>query len=441
MKILLVMPHPHHRRNLFSRFTYPSLTMQQLAAITPVEHDVKIVDERFEDIDFRGHYDVVALTSLTYNSLRGYEIADVFRKQGVPVVAGGYHASLLPEEAKQHADAVVIGEAELTWPRVLSDIQNHTLKPFYTAERLVNPEEIPAARHDIGVYNPFAEAMQASRGCPTGCEFCAMQIVEGNRFRARPVAHLVDEAQSIKSRLIFFTDASLTISPPFSKTLFKALQPLNKHFDCFGNINVLSRDDELLRVASDAGVSMWYVGIESISQENINAAGKSTNKVEEYGKAIKKIKDHGMLVTGFLMFGFDHDSPETFSRTLQAINDWDLDGISLSIMTPYPGTRLFQRMEKEGRMTCKDWSRYTEGNVNYKLEKLTEEELFKGIQMIAQDYFSMYRIMRRCLFHNGKVTTPYRFISKFIGNIVSRSFSRREKYESFFPHGHVEKQE
>jgi radical SAM superfamily enzyme YgiQ (UPF0313 family) len=425
---------------MFSKFTYPSLTMQQLAGITPDEHDVEIVDERFEDINFRAHYDVVALTSLTYNSLRGYEIADVFRKQGVPVVSGGYHASLLPEEAKGHADAVVIGEAELTWPRVLNDIAHHTLKPFYRAERLVEPEEIPAARHDIGVYNPFAEAMQASRGCPTGCEFCAMQIVEGNRFRARPVNHIVDEAQSIKAKLIFFADASLTINPAFSKTMFKELRPLNKHFDCFGNINVLSRDDELLRIAADAGVSMWYVGIESISQENINAAGKSTNKVEEYGKAIKKIKDNGMLVTGFLMFGFDNDTPETFKRTLKAINEWDLDGISLSVMTPYPGTRLYQRMEKEERITCRDWSRYTEGNVNYTLEKLTEEQLFEGIQYIAQEYFSLHRIMKRCLFHNGKLTTPYRFISKFTDNIISRMFSKQEKYQWLFPRGLSEKQ-
>lgn len=135
MKVLLVMPHPHARRSLFARFTYPSLAMQQLAGITPPEHEVEIVDERFKDINFNKKYDVIGITSLTYNSLRGYEIADVFRKQGVTVVSGGYHASLLPEEAKAHADAVVIGEAELTWPMVLNDIEQHTLKPFYKADR------------------------------------------------------------------------------------------------------------------------------------------------------------------------------------------------------------------------------------------------------------------------------------------------------------------
>jgi len=413
--------------------------MQQLAAITPAEHDVEIVDERFEDINFQKKYDAVGITSLTYNSLRGYDIGDVFRKQGVIVVSGGYHASLLPEEAKEHADAVVIGEAELTWPQVLNDIQQHTLKPFYKADRLVNPEEIPAARHDIGIYNPFAEAIQASRGCPTGCEFCAMQIVEGNRFRARPVDHIINEMKTIKARTIFFADASLTINPTFSKALFKEMRPLNKHFDCFGNINVLSRDDELLRFAGDAGITMWYVGIESISQENINAAGKTTNKVEDYGKAIRKIKDNGMMVTGFFMFGFDYDTPETFKKTLQAINEWDLDGISLSIMTPYPGTRLYQRMENEGRITCRDWSRYTEGNLNYKLEKITEEKLFEGIQMIAFNYFSIPRIAKRCLLHNGKPATPYRFISKLVGNLSSRTFSRQEKFDWSFPQGSSEK--
>ena len=248
MKILLLTPHPNAKRSFFSRFTYPSLTLQQVAAITPKKHSVKIIDERFERINFSKDYDVVGISCLTYNSLRGYEIADEFRKKGVKVVFGGYHASLLPQEAKQHADSVVIGEAELTWPKVLEDIEKGTLKPFYRSEKLVEPEDIPAARHDIGSYNPFTEAIQASRGCPVGCEFCAMQIVEGPRFRGRPVDHIIDEMKTIKSKSIFFADASLTINPNYTKSLFKEMKYLNKSFECFGNINVLSRDDEFLKL-------------------------------------------------------------------------------------------------------------------------------------------------------------------------------------------------
>ncbi|MEA2056035.1 MAG: cobalamin-dependent protein, partial [Candidatus Thermoplasmatota archaeon] len=207
MKILLLMPHPPSKRSFLSKFQYPSLTLQQIAGITPREHDVEIVDERYERINFNKKYDLVGISCLTYNSLRGYEVSEIFRKQGIPVVFGGYHASLLPEETKQHADSVVIGEAELTWPQLLKDVKNGNLKPFYKNKRVVKAEEIPPARHDIGVYTPFAEAIQASRGCPVGCEFCAMNVVEGRTFRGRPIDAVIEEMKGIKAKRIFFADA------------------------------------------------------------------------------------------------------------------------------------------------------------------------------------------------------------------------------------------
>ncbi len=421
------MPHPHAKRNFFARFTYPSLTLKQLAALTPLDHKVTIIDERFEPISFSKKYDVVGISSLTYNALRAYELADVFKKQGSKVILGGYHASLLPDEAKQHADAVVIGEAERTWPRVLKDIERNQLQPFYRPDRLVEPEEIPAARHDIGSYNPFSEPIQASRGCPTGCEFCAMQIVEGPRFRGRPVDHLIEEMLSIKAKFLFFTDASLTINPSYSKTLFTEMRQVNKYAECFGNINVLSRDDELLKLASEAGIINWYVGIESISQQNIDVAGKGTNKVENYAKAIKKIQDHGMMVTGFFMFGFDFDTSETFDKTLHAIYEWGLDEVSFSIVTPYPGTRLFNRFEREGRIICRDWSKYTEGNVNYRLVNLTEQDLVDGIKNMALHYYSIPQILRRSLYNtHGSI---FRFGLKFLRNMGVRSFYIHEKLQ------------
>jgi radical SAM superfamily enzyme YgiQ (UPF0313 family) len=420
------MPHPNPKRSIFSKFQYPSLTLQQIAGITPKEHNVRIIDERYEDIDFSSNYDLVGISCLTYNSLRGYEVSEIFRKKGIKVIFGGYHASLVPQEVKKHCDSLVIGEAELTWPQLLKDFENGKLKSFYTSDRVIKANEIPPARHDIGVYTPFFEAIQATRGCPTGCEFCAMNIVEGKIFRARPINNIIKEMKTIKARRIFFSDASLTVNPKYSKELFREMASLNKKFDCFGNINVISRDDEFLRLSREAGVIKWYLGIESISQENINQAGKGTNKVENYAKAIRKIKDNGMNVTGFFIFGLDHDTPKIFQRTLQAMYNWDLDEASFSIVTPYPGTRLFNRLEKENRITSYDWSRYTEGNLNLKLNKMSKEELIEGIRNIAFDFYSIKSIFRRSFL--SKDINPINSFIKLLSNMSIRSFYHREKF-------------
>lgn len=425
MKILLVMPHPNPKRSIFSKFQYPSSTLQQVAAITPSEHDVTIIDERYEPIRYSSEYDVVGISALTYNSYRGYEIAKQFRQMGVPVVFGGYHASLMPDEAKQHADSVVIGEAELTWPELLSDLKKGKLKPFYKNTRVVTAEEIPSARHDIGTYT-FWEAIQATRGCPTGCEFCAMNVVEGKVFRGRPIDDIIEEIQGISAKTLFFADASLTINPKYSKDLFRALKEVNRKFHCFGNINVLARDDEFLKLSRDAGVEKWYLGIESISQQNIDQAGKGTNKVENYAKAIKKIRDNNMIVTGFFIFGLDFDTVKTFDATLKAIYEWELDEASFSILTPYPGTRLFDRFEKEGLITNYDWSQYEEGKVNYKPKNMTQEELLEGIQRIAMDFYSVKSCVKRSF--NVKPKTPSKVFSSLLTNLSIRSFYKREKF-------------
>jgi len=420
------MPHPTPKRNFLNKLQYPCLTLQQIAGITPKEHEVEMIDERYEDINFSKSYDLVGISCLTYNSLRGYEIAKIFRNKGITVVFGGYHASLIPEETKKHCDSIVIGEAEYTWPKLLEDFKNKKLKTIYKADKLVKPEDIPPARHDIGVYTLFSEAIQASRGCPTGCEFCAMNIVEGKTFRGRPVDNIIDEMKTIKSKNIFFADASLTISPPYSKKLFIRMKELDKRFYCFGNVNVLTRDDEFLDRSRDAGVVKWYVGIESISQENINQAGKGTNKVENYAKAIKKIKDYGMSVCGFFMFGFDHDTLDLFDKTLQAMYSWELDEASFSIVTPYPGTRLFNRLENEGRITNYDWSRYAEGNLNLKPKGLSEDELIEGIKRISSDFYSIKNILKRSI--NVKGSSPINFFVQFASGMSTRHFYKTEKF-------------
>lgn len=421
MKILLIMPHYGAYRGLIARFTYPCLTLQQIAGCTPKEHIVEIVDERYSNIPFHKNYDLIGISCLTYNSFRGYEIADEFRRRGITVVIGGQHASALPDEAKQHADSVVIGEAELTWPQLLKDFENSQLKPYYKADRLVKPELIPPARHDIGIYTSM-EAIQATRGCTIGCEFCAMQNIEGPIFRKRPLFNIIDEMKKIKAKTIFFPDASLTIDPNYTKALFKEIGTLNKNFHCFGNINILYRDDELLKIASDAGVKRWYIGIESISQENIIAIGKRTNQVEEYEKALNKINDYGMKITAFFIFGFDNDTVDIIYKTIKLINEWNIDTVSFSIITPYPGTRLFNRLENEGRITSYDWSRYTEGRVNFKPKKMSEEELFFNVKKAVLNFYSIKNSFKNSL----KISNynPVQSTKKFLNKMLLRSYLR-----------------
>ncbi|MEA2056036.1 MAG: radical SAM protein, partial [Candidatus Thermoplasmatota archaeon] len=206
----------------------------------------------------------------------------------------------------------------------------------------------------------------------------------------------------------------------------KEMKEINKKFDCFGNINVLARDDEFLRLSHDAGVTKWYLGIESISQANIDQAGKGTNNVENYAKSIKKIKDHGMSVTGFFIFGLDYDTKDIFDATLQAIFDWGLDEASFSIITPYPGTRLFDRLEKEGRITSYDWSKYEEGKVNMMPKSMSEAELYEGIKRISLEFFSVKNCIKRSF--DMMDPNPINMIMKFLTNMSVRSFYKKEKF-------------
>lgn len=405
MNILFVQPHlsemqPSFRMRFlgraFNKFFAPPLTLEQLYAITPEDHEVEIIDERIgKKINYDNHYDLVGITAFTAYVDRAYEIADNFKKRGIKVVLGGYHPSAVPEEAKQHADSVVIGEAEYTWPQVLNDAKNDSLKPFYIADRVVGQNDIPPARRDQTGSNYLFAAVQASRGCANRCEFCAISNMKyGAIVRKRPVDHVIGEIKTISQKHFHFYDPSLTLHPAYSKSLFKEMKGLNKKFTCNGNVDTLYKDEELLKLASEAGCTKWYIGFESFSQKNIDQLGKKTNKVEEYAPAIKKIRDYGMDIIGLFMFGLDYDTPDVFDLTLNAINDLELDVANFSILTPYPGTPLYDRLDKEGRIISKNWSKYSWDKVVIKPKGMSSEELLQGALKIKKDFYSFHNFFQ-----------------------------------------------
>ncbi|MCD6448154.1 MAG: B12-binding domain-containing radical SAM protein [Thermoplasmata archaeon] len=402
MRILLIFPRLEHgvttyrdKGSPFAKlFGNPYLSLSQVAACTPHSHEIRIIDENYEKIDFDEPWDLVGITALTMLAPRAYEIADEFRRRGVKVVLGGYHPTALPEEAKQHADAVVIGEAEEVWAEVVRDAEKGKLKPFYHGKH-ADMSKIPFPRRDLMKFKPLTEGIQTSRGCPNACEFCATSVFLGRALRRRPIKHVIEELKQIPNKVIIFRDASLTLNPKYSMELFKAMKPLKKRWIANGNINLLGKNEKFLKAAREAGCISWFVGFESINPSSLKEAHKVSNKVEDYDKAIKVVRKHGMGIVGGFIFGFDNDTPDIFDATLDAVLSWEIDAAEFNILTPYPGTPLYYRLDKEGRILTKDWTKYTQAHVVYQPKNMTPKELLEGTKKVIKGFYSFEEMMKR----------------------------------------------
>jgi len=392
MKLLFVQPHTTSViKSMWGKISrkiyfYPNLQLQQLAATTPKKHKIIPIDERHKEINFNQPCDLVNILFNTPDAKRSYEIADEFRKRGKKVALGGWHPSTLPDEAKQHADSVLVGEMELTWPELLNDFEDGSLKPFYVQKEPINPEIIPPAYRDIGD-NVFPIArIQATRGCPYKCEYCRIPRMEGNRLRKRPIENVIKEIKTIRQKFLFFSDASLTLDPEYSKTLFQEMKGLRKKFTCSANTDVLARDDEFLKLAKSAGCTGLHVGFESISKEIIDHIDKRTNNVEEYPLIIKRIHENKMAVFASIIFGFDIENLDSLKETYKTVCKWDVELFETNTLTPFPGTPLFDRLEKEGRILTRNWEKYNEGDTVFKLKNMPMDEYAKLSWKITCDY-------------------------------------------------------
>ena len=406
MNILLIFPRIEHGATTYSDkgswssilFGYPIITLPHLAGITPPQHTVKIVNENYEDINFDEPADLIGITSYTMTAPRVYEIADEFRRRGKKVVLGGYHPTAMPQEAIQHADSVVLGEAELTWPELIHDAEKGVLKQFYGPNPDFDMAAIPPIRRDLIRQNPLIGAVQSTRGCPNQCEFCAIASFCQHAVKQRPIKNVVEEIQQMPNRIFVIHDPSLTVNPSYSRELFKELikQKVHKGWVSNGNSNVLGKiDDEFLDLAKKSGCVEWFVGFESVSQEALNGIKKTVNKVEDFKKTIKRLHKHGMAVQGGIIFGFDQDTPDIFDLTLEKMYEWELDAVEINILTPFPGTPLYDRLEREGRIISKDWKRYNQVDVVFKPKNMTEKELFEGSRRVAKEFYSTFNVIHR----------------------------------------------
>lgn len=385
-------------KTLLTMFTIlPTLNARHLAAITPKKHDVKVINERYEKINFEEKWDIVNINFTTSTAPHAYDIADNFRKKDITVVLSGLHPSLMSDEAKQHADSVLLGVGELNWLKLLEDFENKKLKAYYPPVKYDKNIIIPPTNIDLpGVV--LTGAIEATRGCPYKCEFCReSHIPGGSQFYTRPVDEVVDEIKNLPQKSFTFYDTSLTIDTKYTKELFKKMIGLKKRFSCNGNADVLANDKELVNLSKKAGCVSWLIGFESIYQETLNDIGKNTNKVEEYKQAVQNIHDNGIVVIGCFVFGFDKDNKNIFNDTFKVIQELEIDVADFLVLTPFPGTPLYNKMEKEKRIFTNDWRLYNMKNVVYKPKNMTRSELLIGVKNMYKSFYSIPLSIKRII--------------------------------------------
>ncbi len=398
MRILLVSPKKTELdESVPGWLRMPQLSLSIIAALTPRGHEVVIAEEEDGPLPVEDQWDVVGITSMTATAPRAYELSLLFRNRGARVVLGGIHPSVLPEEAAQYADAVVVGEAEGLWPQVLFDIKHNRLKKVYRnwqPDISDSPLPVRKKKRSILGFPPVVMPIMFSRGCPNDCEFCCVHRVYGRRQRFIPIESIVkDIAQSGSTKLLFLDD-NIGGVRPYALKLFKALEPLRVIWGGQASARLIL-DDELFRAAVRSGCRALFIGVETIELAARRKLRKSLSTISLYEEAIKRCRESGVLFHGSFIFGLDEESPDVFERTLDFLLRNNVPSIASNILTPYPGTYLFDRLMREGRILHTNWSYYDHGTVSFEPKNMHPEELSEKYLDFTERFYSLSSIRRR----------------------------------------------
>ncbi|OGP26250.1 MAG: hypothetical protein A2022_03635 [Deltaproteobacteria bacterium GWF2_42_12] len=402
MKLLLILP--KNERSYWGQVSksgkagFVRLNLPTLAALTPKDWEVEILDARVTPVDYNARVDLVGITGFTAEMPSAYEIADNFRKNGVKVVMGGVHVSAMSDEALQHADTVVIGEAELIWDNLLEDFKTGKLKQRYKADNLCDMKNMVIPRRDLlnrKMYSGF-NTLQATRGCPFNCDYCAVTAFFGHEFRVRPIDEVIAEIKGFDTKEFFFMDDNIVGRPKYAKELFQRLIPLKITWGSQASIT-MAKDPELLNLYARSGGKYAFIGLESLSQKNLESMHKGWNSAKDYKEAIKKIQDAGINVVGSFVFGLDEDDKTVFKTTFDFIMETRMDAAQFHILTPLPGTVTYNVLEKEGRIIDRDWAKYHTGEVVFQPKGMTVEELQNGYYWIFRNTYTIKNILKRSL--------------------------------------------
>ena len=396
------------KENRWNRYrVWKPLGLLVIAALTPKDWDVTVVDENLGPQDYAGMAppDLVGITSFTSQAPRAYEIAAGFRARGVPVVMGGIHASMCPEEASKRVDAVVTGEAEAVWAQVLEDVRRGSLKPLYEGSH-AEPKSIPLARHDLLAGKYFFGSVQTARGCPLNCSFCSVSTFNGKKYRRRVIEDVVEEFRMIRESHVLVVDDNLIGTRADhiagAKELFRALirAKHGKKWIAQATIN-MADDEELLRLAVEAGCIGVFIGFESSSDEGLAEVRKKFNnhKGRDFRASVRRIQRHGLMVAGAFIMGLDVDKPGIGARIAAAASQYGVDLLNVQCLTPLPGTDLWKAMEAEGRITAdafpEDWKYYLLTLPVGRCKHLSPADIYREMDTCNGEFYSFARMVRR----------------------------------------------
>ena len=439
-KVLLIFP--REKGVKFSNDTlypFPILGLTLLASLFPKTYDVKIINEAIEEVNFDTDIDLVGITGLTCIIQRAYSIADQFRSRGVKVILGGVHPSLLPDEAKEHADSVFIGEAEGMFEKLIKDFESGSLKPFYKNREWSDLRGISLPRRDLlnKRHHPFFKAIETTRGCPNRCEFCSVPIINGKRYRVRPLEEVDQELSTVirkKGEYLFLADDNVTAKEDYASGLFEIFKRHGVKWMAFTTIKI-ALDEKLLKKAQESGCISLFIGFESLLQENLDSVSKHFVNARELSGWIKMIQQHRIGIHGSFIFGFDGDDPTIFKRTVEFVQKNNIELPTFSVLTPFPGTPLQKRMEEEKRIFDRNWSHYDMSHVVFKPKKMTVQELQEGY-LWAQKYICAPRSILKRLLWGPKHHFFHFLMSNFVlrgaqMDVIGRIKDKELPYENF----------
>ena len=444
-RLLLINPASSHKGlGTYRATAWPPLNLPYLAAVTPSHYRIEVLDENIEPIDFR-EADIVGITALTGSVARAYQIAQIYREHDIPTVMGGIHVSMMPEEALNYCDTVVVGEAETIWPKVLEDFESKNLQKQYHG---VWPdlESLPLPRRDI-LKNSYYKwgSIQTARGCPMNCTFCSVTAFNGRRFRRRPLDAIIEELEQIPQKRVLLTDDNFVgygeqdkawTYDFFSRIIEKGIK---KTF--FGQASILFGEDrELVRLAARAGVKIVFIGMESVNEKTLQSYRKSINLERLHQDRLKElitcIRKAGIAVIGGFVLGSDEDDLSVFQSTLQFVNSTHIDVVQITKLTPLPGTQLWKKMDLEGRILSKNfpeaWDDYRFTRLVIKPAQMSIEEVYEGVTYFKSIFFSVWATIKRSISTFMATKSATAMFLAFYWNATYRKFFRASEHYKLY---------